>query len=122
MRSPAIASAHGGDLLAEEQTIPASGRTAGARWVRPRRAPLFMLDITDERIGFLVDNVTARLRALAHGQKGPWLLVDARRCAGRCSTTDRRGRVVDLLNDSRTHRRAPADRPRRTDRVTNTSC
>lgn len=80
VRSPAIASAHGGDLLAEEQDDP---RIRPYCWsllefARDGLLPFMLSGHQDmSNIGFLVDNVTARLRALAHGQKGPWLLVDA---------------------------------------------
>ncbi len=95
VRSPALATAHGGDLLAEEQDDP---RIKPYCWsllefARDGLLPFMLSGHRDmSGIGFLVDNVTARLRELARGQKGPWLLVDA---AARQEAASAQGRIRD---------------------------
>lgn len=79
VRSPALAVSSGGDLLAEEQDDP---RIQPYCWTllefaRDGLLPFMLSDHSDlSGLGFLTDNVTARLQAAARGQSGPYLLVE----------------------------------------------
>ncbi len=78
VRSPAMAAAPGGDLLAEEQDDP---RIQPYCWsllefCRDGLLPFMLSGHGDmSNLGFLVDSVTARLQTLARGQRGPGLQV-----------------------------------------------
>ncbi len=80
VRAPALKTAKGGDLLAEQQDDP---RILPYCWslvdfARDGLLPFMLTGHGDmSNLGFLVDSVTARLQNLAQGQKGPHLLVEA---------------------------------------------
>lgn len=115
IRSPALAGSKGGDLLAEEQDDP---RILPYCWSLFEFAadgllPFMLSGHSDTSgLGFLIDNVTSRLQAIARNQRGrgPHLLVEPwtrledegeRRRIGEDEDFDLPGHAAEELSGSR---------------------